>query len=38
MATIIYDNYKFDIEIIGTQLYIKLTETNLLDVYECSIE
>jgi hypothetical protein len=38
MTTIIYDKYKFEIEIIGSRLYIKLTDTELLDVYESSVE
>lgn len=37
MSTIVYDNYTFEIEISGTQLDIKLTETDLLDIYECSV-
>ena len=38
MATIIHDNYKFEIEITKTKLNINLTEINLLDIYECSVE
>ena len=32
-----YLQAKFEIEISGTQLNIKLTETDLLDIYECSV-
>jgi hypothetical protein len=38
MNTIIYDDYKFEIEITGSQINITLTETNLFgDVYQVSI-
>jgi len=30
---IIYDNYEFDIEVVGAQINIKLTNTELLDFY-----
>ena len=38
MNTIVCDNYKFEIEFIGTQININLTETDLMDVYQASIE
>ena len=38
MSYIIYNNYKFNLSIIGSRLDINLTETNLLDIYECSVE
>ena len=38
MSAIIYDNYKFEIDIIDTTLNIKLTQTDLLDVYESVVK
>jgi len=36
--TIIYDNYKFEIELFGTHLNVKLTDIEQLDIYECSVK
>ena len=35
--TVIYDNYKFDIQLIGAQINIKLTEIELFNLYEAII-
>ena len=37
MTSIIYEKYKFDINLIDKTLHIKLTHTDLLDVYESVI-
>lgn len=36
--TITYDNYKFDIELTGSQTNIKLTNTDHLDLYEALLK
>ena len=36
--TIFYDKYKFELELVGTQINIKLTDTELLDFYEGSVK
>ncbi len=38
MTSIIYGNYKFDINLIDKLLHIKLTHIDLLDVYESVIK
>jgi hypothetical protein len=35
---IIYDKYKFEVELVGTQINFKLTDSELLDLYEASVK
>ena len=36
--SIIYDKYKFEVELVGTQINFKLTDSELLDLYEASVK